>query len=93
MTAPAALAARIGIRTRTSDLCRDRPMAAMTSRHDALLSETRRRLSRILTGGRYVNYADMLDTAEDWWGENTAELESIASHYDPGHTLVSRLHP
>jgi FAD/FMN-containing dehydrogenase len=67
--------------------------AAMTSRHDALLSETRRRLSRILTGGRYVNYADMLDTAEDWWGENTAELESIASHYDPGHSLVSRLHP
>jgi FAD binding domain len=69
------------------------PAAAGTARLDALLSDTREALSPILTGGRYVNYADRMDTTANWWSENLGELRSIAAANDRSRTIVSRLWP
>ncbi len=63
----------------------------LTARHDALLRETPQRLANVLTGGRYVNYADTLDTPNDWWGDNVDRLTSIADRYDPEGILISSL--
>jgi FAD binding domain-containing protein len=63
------------------------------TRIDHLLGRLRTRLSSALTGGRYLNYADRLDTPQNWWGENTNRLAETAATYDPNRTLVSRLHP
>jgi hypothetical protein len=69
------------------------PDATGTARLDALLSEARAALGPILTGGRYLNYADRMDTAENWWSANLGRLRSIAAAYDPSRTIVSRLCP
>ena len=60
--------------------------------HD-LLTELRFALDATLTGGRYVNYADKLDSPTHWWGENLTRLENIVERHDPDHLLISRLHP
>ncbi len=63
----------------------------MRARHDDLLGRTRSDLGDRLTGGRYVNYADMLDTPEHWWGANLPKLEDIARKTDPSAVVASRL--
>ena len=60
--------------------------------HD-LLTELRFELEATLTGGRYVNYADKLDSPTHWWGENLIRLENTVERYDPERLLISRLHP
>ena len=65
----------------------------LNARQDVLLRETRQGLADVLTGGRYVNYADTLDTPSDWWGDNVDRLTSIADRYDPDRILISRLRP
>ena len=69
------------------------PHAAGTARLDDLLSNAREALGPLLTGGRYVNYADRMDTAEDWWSANLGKLRSIAAAHDRSRTIVSRLYP
>ncbi|WOO40732.1 FAD-binding oxidoreductase [Rubellicoccus peritrichatus] len=65
----------------------------LIQRHDALLTGVRSELSRILTGGRYVNYADRLDTPRNWWGGNLERLQAITTKYDPNKQLISRMWP
>jgi len=65
----------------------------LAERHDALLAETRDSLADVLSGGRYVNYADSLDGAADWWGDNASRLAVIARRCDPDGLLISRLRP
>ncbi|MDC9004218.1 FAD-binding oxidoreductase [Mycobacterium marinum] len=67
--------------------------AGLAARHDALLQEIRHDLAGVLTGGRYVNYADILDTPNDWWGDNTDQLMSVVQEHDPDRILISRLNP
>ena len=65
--------------------------AATRTRHDDLLAVTREAMGGRLTGGRYVNYADVLDTPETWWGDNLARLRQIADDVDPERVIASRL--
>jgi hypothetical protein len=69
------------------------PPPGLAAAHDRLLTGVRERLAEILTGGRYVNYADRLDTPERWWGSGLERLAGLVEEVDPRHTLVSRLHP
>ena len=62
----------------------------MAKRLDDLLEEVRDGLSEILTGGRYINYADRLDTPAHWWGENLERLQGIVSEFNPHGLLASR---
>ncbi|WP_259593206.1 hypothetical protein [Mycobacterium shottsii] len=50
-------------------------------------------LAGVLTGGRYVNYADILDRTSDCWGDNTDQLMSVVQEHDPDRILISRLNP
>ena len=63
------------------------------ARLGGLLTRARRRLGDAFSGGRYLNYADRLDTPQGWWGGNVDRLQAIARHHDPDATLVSRLRP
>lgn len=65
----------------------------LTSRQSKLLTDIRQKLDRVITGGRYVNYADMLDTPDHWWGANLDKLRAVAARYDPDRILISRLYP
>jgi FAD/FMN-containing dehydrogenase len=67
--------------------------AADHNRLDSLLAGLRTKLAGHLTGGRYVNYADRLDTPAELWGENLERLRAISADADPARTIVSRLHP
>lgn len=69
------------------------PDAKTLAQQDRLLSDARRALAPVLTGGRYVNYADRLDEPEQWWGDNLPRLSRLADTYDPNRVLISRLHP
>jgi FAD/FMN-containing dehydrogenase len=60
---------------------------------DGHLDQLRTDLAGHLTGGRYVNYVDRLDTPADLWGANLARLREISAGADPARTIVSRLHP
>jgi FAD/FMN-containing dehydrogenase len=62
-------------------------------RLDGLLHQLRANLAGHLTGGRYVNYFDRLDTPADLWGANLERLRKISADADPARTIVSRLHP
>ena len=62
-------------------------------RLDGLLYQLRANLAGHLTGGRYVNYFDRLDTPADLWGTNLERLREISADADPARTIVSRLHP
>ena len=66
---------------------------ALLERQDDLIADVREKLSRILTGGRYVNYADRLDTPINWWGDNHKKLQAVVAKYDPNKQLISRLWP
>jgi FAD binding domain-containing protein len=58
---------------------------------DSFLQQTRQKIAPLFTGGRYINYADRLDTPSNWWGSNRERLKSIASHFDPDQCILSRL--
>ena len=45
----------------------------------------------MISGGRYVNYADSLDKPSNWWMGNVDRIEAIARHFNPLGTLVTRL--
>ena len=76
------------------ELFHDLPLdPGMATRLDGLLEEVRDGLSEILTGGRYVNYADKLDTPGHWWGDNLGRLQGIVSEFNPRGLLISRLTP
>ena len=60
---------------------------------DRFLTDKRREIAPILTGGRYLNYADRLDDPETWWGGNLERLSALAERYDPDRCIVSRLRP
>ena len=65
---------------------------AARARQDALLAGAREAMGTRLTGGRYVNYADvLLDTPETWWGGNLARLREIARDVDPNGVIACRL--
>jgi len=61
------------------------------ARLDDLLEQTRSALGARLTGGRYPNYGDCLDTPRQWWGGNLPKLRQIASKADPHGVIASRL--
>ncbi|MBW8636909.1 FAD-binding oxidoreductase [Hoeflea sp. WL0058] len=63
------------------------------SRMDECLSSARSQLSHAISGGRYVNYADRLDTPSNWWLGNKDRLETLAGRFDPQGVIVSRLRP
>ena len=65
--------------------------AKMTSRLDDLLLEVREGLGGILTGGRYLNYADRLDSPAQWWGGNLNRLRDIVTESEGYDLIVSRL--
>lgn len=67
--------------------------STLVERHNSLLGKIRDDLSHKLTGGRYINYADRLDSSKNWWGSNLEYLEKIASRYDPERLIISRLYP
>lgn len=74
------------------ELFYDLPLqAAMAARLDGVLGAVRDGLGELLTGGRYLNYADGLDTPEHWWGGNLARLRDIAATGKGDGTLISRL--
>jgi FAD/FMN-containing dehydrogenase len=76
------------------ELFHDLPLEpAQRARLDSVLTEARAALGARLTGGRYVNYGDMLDTPEHWWGTNLPRLRAIAAKADPGRVIASRLNP
>ena len=62
-------------------------------RQDELLNGVRSELARILTGGRYLNYADRLDRPSQWWGDNLDRLKTVAARFDPNRRVISRLWP
>lgn len=62
-------------------------------RHDELLGGLRTALAPVLTGGRYVNYPDALDTVEEFWGPNLPRLRDLARDVDPQRVVVTRLAP
>jgi FAD/FMN-containing dehydrogenase len=66
---------------------------AINARHDELLATLRAGLAERVTGGRYLNYADRLDTPTDWWGSNLPRLRAIAASADPRGVIASRLNP
>lgn len=65
--------------------------AGMVSRLDGVLHEVRDGLAGILTGGRYINYADRLDSPAHWWGGNLDRLRTIVSEVNGDGRLISRL--
>ena len=69
------------------------PTAEYVARLDECLTRARRRMHAVLTGGRYLNYADWLDTPQAIWAGNFQRLDGIARQYDPEAMLVSRLRP
>ena len=72
----------------------DLPQDAETAKRlDGVLQEVRDGLSEVLTGGRYLNYADRLDTPKHWWGGNVERLRNIVSKVNPRGLLISRLTP
>ena len=71
----------------------DDPSVADNERLDALLYRLRANLAGHLSGGRYLNYFDRLDTRTDLWGTNLERLREISADADPARTIVSRLHP
>jgi len=76
------------------EMFHDLPLDADTrARHDDLLGQVRTALARRLTGGRYLNYADCLDTPDHWWRGNRARLQDIVRTVNPDGVLVSRLTP
>ena len=76
------------------ELFHDLPInVRMAARLDGLLQEVRDGLTGILSGGRYLNYADRLDTPEHWWLGNLQRLRRIAMEANPRGLLISRLTP
>jgi hypothetical protein len=74
------------------ELFHDLPLKpAVRERLDAVLTQARAALGDRLTGGRYLNYADRLDTPEHWWGANLPRLRDIALATDPNGTIACRL--
>ena len=71
----------------------DDASVADNERLDALLYRLRANLAGHLSGGRYLNYFDRLDTPTDLWGTNLERLREISADADPARTIVSRLHP
>ena len=63
------------------------------NRLDGCLRAVRDDLRHAISGGRYVNYADRLDSPSHWWAANSARLAAISAQVDPKGTLVSRLKP
>lgn len=63
------------------------------TRLDKCLLKARNGLSHLISGGRYVNYPDRLDTPSDWWLTNTDRLKALSDHFNPHGTLVTRLKP
>jgi hypothetical protein len=55
------------------------------------LLKARNGLRHMISGGRYVNYADSLDKPSNWWMGNVDRIEAIARHFNPLGTLVTRL--
>jgi FAD/FMN-containing dehydrogenase len=69
------------------------PPPGLPAAHDRLLGRVREHLAGVVTGGRYVNYADRLDTPAGWWGAELGPLTDLVAEVDPRRTLISRLHP
>ena len=91
---PSAFAHRDAVLLLQWELFHDLPLDRRTAaRLDGVLQEVRDGLAGILTGGRYLNYADRLDTPEHWWRGNLARLRSLADEVNPDGLLVSRLTP
>lgn len=69
------------------------PSSRDTARVNRLLAKSRAALRPVLSGGRYLNYADELDTPELWWGPNLERVKAIAQACDPDRLFRSRLYP
>ena len=66
---------------------------AFIQQFDDRLEAIRTNLSRIISGDRYLNYADRLDQPEHWWGSNLDRLKELAAEHDPQRRIISRLNP
>lgn len=69
------------------------PDQLQQQRCDEWLTGVRRRLADHLVAGRYLNYADRLDTPQDFWEGNLERLRSVADAADPHGVLITKLRP